>query len=424
MCSLASSQSNPLDTPDQRTLGSLAIKLHQLHPYDDLISDARQQFASVAEQHGYDVKSPAMLQSLDTAVKELAFSSMQKAINDDPAHPMVYWLINPPRGSVLGGRYAYDNPDAIYRTIPVSGSYNYVIRGKRAAGGLADASFSLITNLTVTTAITVLANEDLVLDSDGSFVITINSTASSSPNHIQSDSRAVQLFVRNNIADWDSQRPDSLEVEIVSTGSLPDSISEDEIIDKARDYFKQSIPAYGTFLLGDQTLSRPQNIINAPVQSSSFGTLATQASSFSHYNLSKEDALVITIDAGPATCWVLPSYTLWTITDRPGERLESLNMDQAVANSNGTYTAVLSRIDPGVYNWINATVDGVGTFMCRFQGLPLGDNGGSQVQVWSQVVPMKRLNHILPKGTKRVGKKERGAQLRERAEGYGKLRSF
>ncbi|KAF5013710.1 hypothetical protein FDECE_309 [Fusarium decemcellulare] len=422
--SLASQASDILDTPDQRQLDALAVKLHQQGPYDDLIMEARQQFSSVAENRGYDTESPILKRSLDTAIEELAFSAMQKAVNDDPAHPMVYSVLNPPRASVPGGRYAYDNPDAIYRTIPIDAEYGYIVRGRRAKCGLSDASFSLITNLTQTTAISVLANEDLVINQDGSFVITINSTAATYPNHIQSDSRAVQLFIRNNIADWSSETPDSLTVEITSTKNLPRRLSDDEIVEKARVYFKESIPVYGSFLLGDQTLKKPQNVIIAPVQSSTFGTLATQASSFSHYNLSSTEALVITINPGPASYWVLPSYTLWMITDRPRDRLESLNMNQAVANKNGTFTVVLSTADPGVHNWINATEGGIGTFMCRFQGLPVSDEGGSQIQLWSQVVPMERLSRVLPKGTKRVTKKEREHYMRERESSYDRLRGF
>jgi hypothetical protein len=424
--SLASSPSDILSTADQRQLDALATKLHQQRPYDDLILEAWQHFSSVARNRGYDPESSTLKRHLEVAMDELAFSAMQKAVNDDPAHPKVYTLLNPPRASVPGGRYSYDNLDAIYRTIPISADYGYIVRGTRAKAGLGDASFSLIQNLTQTVAISVLANEDLVIDPDGSFFITVNSTASGSRNHIQSNPRAVQLFIRNNLADWSSDTPDSLTVEVTTTGDLPDRLSDDQVIEKARVYFKESIPVYGSFLLGDLTLKQPQNVINPPVQSSSLGTLATQASSFSHYNLSSTEGLVITINPGPASYWVLPSYTLWMITDRPRDRLESLNMDQAVANRNGTFTVILSTNNPGVHNWINATEGGTGTFMCRFQGLPLPDEdeGGSPVQVWSQVVPMERLGKVLPKETRRVTKQEQARSLRERAKSYDRLHSF
>jgi hypothetical protein len=81
--------SNPLNTADQRMLGRLATKLHQQRPCDGLISEASQPFASIATENGYDVSSPALQLTLAQAIDELAFSSIYKAIKDDPAHPRV-----------------------------------------------------------------------------------------------------------------------------------------------------------------------------------------------------------------------------------------------------------------------------------------------------------------------------------------------
>lgn len=151
--------------------------------------------------------------------------------------------------------------------------------------------------------------QDFVVESDGSFLITVNSTNSSSPNHIQSVDAAVQLFIQNNITDGSTQVPDSLEVEIRSADGLPGPTSEDQMVQKARTNFEELLLGYGLFLLGSQTLSQPQNVINIPVQQS-FGTLATHATSFSHYNLSETDAIVITFNLAASVYWVVPSTTL------------------------------------------------------------------------------------------------------------------
>ncbi|KAL1796190.1 hypothetical protein ACET3X_004730 [Alternaria dauci] len=314
-------------------------------------------------------------------MEELAFSSMQKAVNDDPAHPKIYSLLNPPRGSVPGGRYAYDNPDALYRTIPISSMYDYEIRGNRVGAGPADVSFSLRSNVNVPTNLAVLAGQDLVVEED------------------------------------------ALEVEIRSSDELPEPISEEEIVRKVRTNFEESFPVYGQFLLGQQTLSQPQNIINAPVQQS-FGTLATQANSFSHYNLSETDAIVITFNPGNSVYWVVPTTSLWMITDRPGERVESLNNAQAIPNANGTYTIVLSHSDPGVWNWVMASEGGVGTVMSRFQGFTAGSTQDSEIQIWSRVVPLNGVENVFPQDTKWVSQDEREAQLRERFASYDAVRGF
>lgn len=420
LSSVASVQSNPADTAEQLALDSLASKLHVQSPYDDLKEEARQLYISVAEDHGYNIGSPMLQRRLDEAVEELAFSAMQKAVNDDPSRPKVYWLFNPPRGSVPGGRYAYDNPENLYRTVPINSSYNYIIRGKRAAGGMGDVTFSLYVDFTLGITVDVLSSQNLVINSDGSYIITINATAPTSMNRIQSTDSTVQLIIRHSISDWNSQVADALEVELVSAESLLAPMSDDDIISKARDYFEKGIPAYISFSYGALTLSEPQNVINAPPVSAT-RTLLTRANSFSHYTLSKSEAIVVTLNPGVASYWSLCSYTLWMITDRPGQQLESMNMDQAVANANGTYTLVLSRVDPGVNNWINVIEGGMGIFMIRFQGLAESEENSSPIQLLSQLVPLKQLKSVLPKGPKRVTSQERETQITERAKGYAQF---
>lgn len=423
LASLALAQSHPADTADQQYLNRLATKLHGQNPYEDLKEEVRQRYISVVEQHGYNSGTPLLQRVLDQTVEELAFSWMQKAVNDNSVHPKVYWVLNPPHSSVPGGRYAYDNPETIYRFVPIDCTYNYIIHGQRYPSGVQDATFSLVSSAVTLEPVGGLNNEDLVINLEGTYAITINSTAATSTttNHIQCTDDAAQLFIRHNIADWSTQTADILEVELVSNDPdlHPDPCSESVIIQKARDYFKAGIQLYTDTFLGNWTFSNPQNVISAPVQSSTIGNL-TRASAFAHYNLSDLEAIVITMDEGPATYWVLTSYSLWAITGRPGQWLESQNSEQAVPNEDGTFTLVLSTVDPGVYNWINATESGAGTFMTRFQG-PLLENGESLVRMSSQVVPLDQLNDILPKNTKQISTEERQAQVNERAKGYARF---
>lgn len=174
---------NPLDTPDQRSLDELAAKFHQTHPCDDLISEIRQTFLATAEQYGYNVVgSPILQKRLDVAMDEFSFSCLQRVVNDDPAYPKVYYMDTAPRENVFGGRFGYDNTDCTYRHIPVNSSYSYIIRGKRTQ--LADVTFSLQEDWELTPSTSILTKEELVVGPDGSYTITVNSTASESPNHI------------------------------------------------------------------------------------------------------------------------------------------------------------------------------------------------------------------------------------------------
>ena len=417
---------NPLDTKDQHYLDTRAMSLHLQSPYEDIKQEAREQLLSTAQRHGYSVDSRHLRHRLDVAVDELAFGSMQNAVNNDPRRPKVYWTMAPPRNRgwmelpVPGGRYGFDNPDCIYRTIPMSDAHDYVIHGTRNGVPASDITFSLQNGVTGNT-IAVVTGKDLVVRPDGSFTVTVNSSHSTSPNHMRSTPAAKLLLIRYNIGDWLLESPDSLEVELIGGASAGDQANE-LIITQAREWLRQTISPL-IFVLGNLTLSNPVNSMASPSQTSGMG-LATQALVMSHYNLSNNAALIVTIEAGPSTYWTLTAYDLWMATDDPRNRLISLNNKQAAANSNGSYTFVLSDTDPRVFNWLNASEDGVGTIVARFQGFPTGGDAVSRIRVWAQLCDGDDLPSVLPHDTAYVTPQQRESQMLIRADEYDRIHAF
>lgn len=106
---------------------------------------------------------------------------LQKAVNDDPYYPRVYWDDAAPRSwfglNVPGGRYSYDNPDCIYRIIPIDSSVDYVVTGYRYRPGPSEVTFSLISDPNSQNTVAFLAGSDLIVDHDGSYPITINNSS-------------------------------------------------------------------------------------------------------------------------------------------------------------------------------------------------------------------------------------------------------
>ena len=115
-----------------------------------------------------------------------------------------------------GGRYSYDNPDCIYRIIPVSDKHKYRIRGRRFGNGTADQSFSVINNPNSQGTVAALYKQDLKVNDDGTYEIIISSGKKEGQNHIKSDWSAKQVYIRNNLGDWSKETPDELSVEIIS----------------------------------------------------------------------------------------------------------------------------------------------------------------------------------------------------------------
>ena len=65
-----------------------------------------------------------MLSFLDY-IDELAFSQALAVADSDSTHPRVVW------GEFPGARFGLDNPDTIYRAVPVDASSSYLISGTR-----------------------------------------------------------------------------------------------------------------------------------------------------------------------------------------------------------------------------------------------------------------------------------------------------
>lgn len=417
---------NPLATQDQQSLDRYALSLYHSDYFDDLRSQAREQYIKTLKKYHVPIDSQTA-SDLDSAMNELVFSAIQKSVNGDPANPRVYWVDTASRThdwfglQVVGGRYSYDNPDCFYRVIPISGQYSYKIHGRRFGKGVADSSYSLISNPNSQGTIKAAYGKDLHVNDDGTYTITINSSASNSPNHIQSDWRAVQLFVRHNLGDWSSETPDELTVEIVDKPKNPKHYSKKDTIAYVRKNIKEASFFYGFGALDLKTYSQPVNHPKAPEQSQTLGTLTSQAQSFAPYDLQDDEALVITFTKGKATYFVVPITTNGIITTEPGTRQVSLNNKQSFQNNNGSYTYVISKRDPGIHNWLDTSGRQRGTMMIRWQGLQPSGDGAKGIEVHSQVVPLTKLKKILPKETKYVSTNERKKQLQQRKANYERL---
>lgn len=410
-------QNNPLATEDQRALDQLATHIYQTYPFTSLRKKAKDVYTK-AYKKPLTKEAESVLQS---AIDELVFSSIQKAVNDDPYHPKIGWVQAGPRewyGLTLpGGRYAYDNSDNIYRAIPIDGKLRYVIHGIRHSL-LADASFSLIDDINSLKSIATLTNEELVLNSDGTYDITIdNQPANGRINHIQSKRKARQLVIRNNLGDWQNI-PDSLTVELLDNNIGHSPRSEALVVARAAEILRICIFDYGFGALGIKTKALLVNTLSKPKPSATLGGLVTQMASYGHFELDDTQALVLTLDTAGAHYFVIPETGPWMISLDPGNCQSSLNNMQSIANADGKYRFVISRKDPNVYNWISSCDLHEGTIMVRWQVLP--DKLVNVPPVQTEVIPLTDLAIVLPSDTRWITPLERQQLQSARLDGYQK----
>jgi hypothetical protein len=88
----SNSGGNPLATSDQRDLDALSIKINEDHDFAFLKAEAKATFQTA---HGLPISQEAGSR-LDSAIDELAFSSIQKAENNDPYYCKAAHHVRPP----------------------------------------------------------------------------------------------------------------------------------------------------------------------------------------------------------------------------------------------------------------------------------------------------------------------------------------
>ncbi|MCX6486648.1 MAG: DUF1214 domain-containing protein [Mycobacterium sp.] len=421
----------------------------------------RQGFLAAANQQFADVGGPdqANLDRLNNAVDEYALASAfsQQILN--PMDPAVVTQVAPPHdwyGLTVGGsRLLYDNPDTIYRFIPVNKTSEYVLTGRLYEGIPADTTFSVLEGTSGTTS-TILTLDDLDVSPDGSFVITVSGAAATpgQRNHLQLTSSSTLIAARNTLGDWAVEEPMELEVQRVSgppnslfaqlggfvlLGSLvndnpllaslaslipPLAIAEAPIVRGSLTALLMIVRGanqeakYMALATTDPATGelRPPNVMTPPASNAEF--LANQLQSNGYFQLADDEALILTIDPASAGFFTVPVYDDWTITGDYWNQQTSLNNDQSVANLDGTYTMVVSPTDPLVRNWVSTGGLNQGIISMRFQNLDPDSLDTPTVE--SQVVKVADLADYLPAGTELVTPEQRAAQLAVRKAGFNK----
>src|SRR3954451_20791382 len=200
---------HPVATPEQHEHELAALELME-HP---TVLAAR---ASVAATWLSRAKaSDAMRELFEAAFDEVMFSAAVWSSNQDPLRPKsisITRLAHPVDGRpVPGSRWGIDNPDSVYRVIPISGEERYELRGRVGPGRLTENYFTLWDQQMGT--IDVLDGRRMQLEADGSFVITVDADeAGDRPNHIRSGPSAHELYIRDVLLDWAHDDCNHLEV--------------------------------------------------------------------------------------------------------------------------------------------------------------------------------------------------------------------
>jgi len=410
----AAASGHPVATAEQHEHELAALELVQ-HP------TVRAAYREVAETWlGRAKPSPAMRERFEAAYEEVMFSAAVWSSNQDPLRPKVTCitrLAHEVEGRrIPGTRWGIDNPDSVYRVIPISGDERYVIRGKVGEHRMTENYFTLW-NANMGT-VDVVDGRRMEVASDGSYEITVDSSEKNGrTNHITSTAEAHEFYIRDVLLDWTHDDPNHITVERLSAGSSTGdraALTVDEQAEATARMMAHFADFTGKLSYG--MYKSPANHFSLGWTADHTGAMRNQVYVAGRFELEPGQAFVVDVSDGGAEYFTVPLSNLWGTTLDIYDRTGSLNKAQSLPNADGTYTYVISAEDPGVHNWIDT--DGLGEGILTLRMAEFGENGASEdLSARGRVVDLDQLDRELP-DVPRVTAAERADQLAVRRAGY------
>jgi hypothetical protein len=250
-----------------------------------------------------------------------------------------------------------DNPDTLYFGTRVLAGHEYVVTGKR--GTTTDLSFQLLggeyTDTEVPDSENAFDDRQLDIAANGTFAWRFTPKANS------------QLVIREVYDDWSAQRGTVAIKRVDTAGTAPPALTRETIEKRYATAGKQLVQRVKTWLQFPQWFyfNIPVNTMVAPRLTP--GGLATQYSSAGHYELSPDQALIITLPVTDAPYLGFQLGSLWYISLDYINHQTSLNGTQAQADPDGKIRIVVTDQNPGVTNWVETLGHRKGFLQFRWQ---------------------------------------------------------
>ena len=361
--------------------------------------------------------SPSMRDCFAWAFEEVMFSAAIWSSNQDPLRPKVTCITRLEHEvegrRIPGSRWGIDNPDSIYRVIPISGDERYEIHGRVGTHRMTENYFTLWDPNMGT--VDVLNGRTMEVGSDGSFVITVDAgPAGDRPNHVQSGPTAHEFYIRDVMLDWALDDPNELTIHRLGDEPATPPRTIDEQAELTVSFMHHYADFTGKMSYG--TSKSPANHFSLGWSADHTGALRNQVYVGGRFELAPDEAFVVDVSDGGAEYFTVPLANIWGTTMDILDRTASLNKAQSIANEDGTYTYVFAAEDPGVHNWIDTCGLADGNLTLRMAEFPEG-GPREDLRAEGRVVKLDRLDRELPDAP-RVDAAGRAAQLAERRAGY------
>lgn len=261
-----------------------------------------------------------------------------------------------------------------------------------------------------------LGFEDLHVEDDGTFEVIASPTRQPG-NWLENPADSTRILVRQIYSDWErSTVPGDVHIDRMGhEGDLRPRLEPADLVGRLR---------AATVDLGAQTSTWPANTLRAfhsvapnrlaePFDPGSVGGVPGRWMVRGHFDLARDEALVITAWPGAGGYQGIQLTDPWFSSLEYANRQTSLTADQAHLDPDGAYRFVVCDGDPGVPNWLDTTGRRTGVILMRFDGSPTPDFPPAE-HPQAVTVRLGRLDRHLPEGTPRVDPAERARQIAAR----------
>jgi hypothetical protein len=344
-------------------------------------------------------------------------ASLQLAFDYDLEHPL---FIN---STHQYSKQGLDNPDAIYFHAFIRGDVEYVVSGRR--GTTADLSFQVMNGsyspAEAPDSVAAFDDRAIHVAEDGTFEIRFGPAREDAPDDyfvLAPDSSI--LIVREVYSDWSTEDRGELRIHRVDTlGSVPAPADLDRVAKRYAVAAKMLVGRIKTWFAFPEwfTYKEPVNTLTAPKVTP--GGLSSQFSSIGHYDLTEDQALVVTVPKADCAYQGIQIGSAWYISTDYVHHQTSLTAAQSHVDDDGMLRYVVSERDPGVANWLETTGHSRGVMMLRWQRLSreLGPEDGPRVEL----VKADELFDVVPElEAQRVTPADYAERIRARQEGVAR----
>jgi hypothetical protein len=330
--------------------------------------------------------------------------------NVDPYRPELMRYFDPIR------KLSGDHGDGLYVYAPIHHGSTYRISGERGSANYISFVVSDAAPTPWGGAVTAELNgDDLLVDSDGRFELIV------SPEHhpgnwLKTGPNSSRLLIRQFFADWAQEAP-----MIARIDRLPDP-ADDRAPTSERDFapaliesaewLKNTISYFVELM--EKWKKRRNEFVSWPQLEGKMGNTPGGVALTCYWEVPEDEALIIRVSPPEARYWSVELGNYWWETVDYRYRLSGTNMHYAVREDDGELIVVLAHDDPGVPNWLDASVFSAGYVTYRWMG--------TDVQPAPVCTQVKRCDlwKNLPPNVKSLGPSEREAQLDERRRGVSR----